>query len=68
MEELMQERDDEEEREKIIKKAIISPSSYNNFYKALLMSLQELESAGLSGIDITGDEPIYLAQIPQTDL
>ncbi len=68
MEELMQEWDDEDEREKIIKKAIISQSSYNNFYKALLMSLQELESAGLSGIDITGDEPIYLAQIPPSDL
>ncbi|MCB9335823.1 MAG: hypothetical protein H6586_06720 [Flavobacteriales bacterium] len=69
MEELMQAWDDEDEREKVIKKAIVSRSTYNNFYKALLMSLQELESSGhLSGVDITGDEPIYLAQVPETDL
>lgn len=68
LEELMQAWDDEDEREKSIKKAIVARSSYGNFYKALLLSIQELESSGLSGLDITEDEPIYLAQVPQTDL
>lgn len=67
LDEVMEAWYDEDEREEVIKKAIVSRSSYANFYKALLMTLNELEenSHHLSGIE---DEPIYLAQIPDVDL
>lgn len=58
--------DDEDEREESLKQAVVSGSSYANFFKALLISLSEMESSGdLSGLD---DEPIFLAKIEDDDI
>jgi len=58
--------DNEDERESVIKQAIVARSSYTNFFKALLLSLNELENnTQLSGVD---DQPIYLAQMEKMDL
>jgi hypothetical protein len=66
IDEIMEAWNGENEREAVLKQAIVNRSSYANFYKALLMSLRELEDTDeLSGIE---DEPIYLAQIPNVDL
>ncbi|PHQ85486.1 MAG: hypothetical protein COB65_02955 [Thalassobium sp.] len=66
IDEIMEAWNNEDEREATIKQAIVSRSSYANFYKALLMSLRELEESDLlSGIE---DEPIYLAQMEEVDL
>ena len=64
--EIIEAWEDEDEREATIKQAIVSGSSYANFFKALLISLSEMEEAeDLSGI---GDEPIYLAKMEDVDL
>lgn len=66
LDEVIEMWDDEDEREATMKQAIASGSSYANFYKALLISLLEMEETGdLSGID---DEPIFLAQMEEIDL
>ncbi|MBL4594699.1 MAG: hypothetical protein JKX68_12925, partial [Flavobacteriales bacterium] len=58
--------DDEDEREESLKQAIVSGSSYANFFKALLISFSEMESSeDLSGMD---DEPIFLAKIEDDDI
>lgn len=66
MNELMNAWEDEQEREDILTDYIRSNSSYKNFYKALLISLNELESDGLRGVE--DDEPIYLAKTESIDL
>ncbi len=63
---LMQVWEDEEEREDILNDYIRSNSSYKNFYKAILLSLNELESEELNGLD--DDTPIYLAKAEEIDL
>jgi hypothetical protein len=64
--EIIEAWDDEDEREATLKQAVASGSSYANFFKALLISLSEMESSGdLSGID---SEPIFLAKIEEDDI
>jgi hypothetical protein len=60
MNELMDAFDDEDEREELLEQYASSTSAYQNFYKALILSLRELDSDELNGFD---DEPIYLAKV-----
>jgi len=58
---IMEVWEDQDEAEEALEDAINQNTSYTNFYKALLMSLEKLdEEDSLSGLD---DEPIFLAQI-----
>lgn len=62
---------DELEREQELKSAIELKSSYKNFYKALALSLHELnkEAESLDGLDDEEDDtPIYLAKIPEVSV
>lgn len=63
--------DDEGEREEELKSAIELKSSYKNFYKAIALSLNELdkEAQNINGLDDEEDEePIYLARIPDISI
>lgn len=60
MNEVMDSFDDAVEREEVLQEYAASNSAYKNFYKALLLSLRQLETEELNGFD---DEPIYLAQV-----
>ena len=66
MNELMNAFEDEEDREDILTEYVRSNSSYKNFYKAILLSLNEIESEDLRGLD--DDESIYLAKTETIDL
>lgn len=62
---------DDFEREQELKSAIELKSSYKNFYKALALSLHELnkEAESLDGLDDEEDDtPIYLAKIPEVSV
>lgn len=67
MNELIEVWGDEDERVEVLEDAIENGGAYQNFYKAILLSLEELEKeeeSGLSGIE---DEEIFLAKVgPQT--
>jgi len=66
MVEIIEAWDDEDEREESLKQGVVSGSSYANFFKALLISLSEMESSGdLGGLD---EEPIFLAKIENDDI
>ncbi len=66
MHELMNAFEEEDEREDLLNEYIQSNSSYKNFYKAILLSLNELDADVLNGID--DDSPIYLAKADSIDL
>lgn len=51
-------------RHQALERAIVSGSSYANFYKAITMSLSQLERQDLQGVDDEDfDTPIYLARV-----
>ncbi len=66
MKDLMNAFEDEAEREDLLNDYIRSNSSYKNFYKAILLSLNELDADVLNGLD--DEDPIYLAKADTIDL
>ncbi len=66
MNDVMESWDDPNERMNVISDAIENSQGYQNFYKSIALSLDELDQAedDLSGLD---DEPIFLAKIDMSD-
>ena len=62
MNEIMQAWQSGIDREAALQDAIQASAAFANFYKGLLLSLNQLDQDNLSGLD---DEPIYLARISE---
>lgn len=62
--EVIESWEDQEERDNALLMAVGQNTSYKNFYRSMIMSLEELENSTeeLSGID-DEEEPIFLAKI-----